>query len=317
VGWFKHPNAIVESSEIGDGTRVWAFAHILAGAVIGQDCNICDHTFIEGQVAIGNRVTIKCGVQLWNGVTLEDDAFIGPNVTFTNDPFPRSKIHLEKYPQTIVRKGASIGANATILPGLVIGAGAMVGAGAVVTKDVPSNAVVVGNPAQIHGYVQTYGRQAHRNELREEAGAQWPAGDWTPLRVPAAKIRRMPVVEDLRGKLSFGEYGSHLPFVPQRYFIVYDVPGREVRGAHAHKLLHQVLICLRGSCHVFIDDGRQQEEVVLNSPELGLHLPPLVWAAQYKYSAEAMLLVLASDGYEAADYIRDYDEFKRLVERTP
>jgi len=309
LGWFKHPNAIVESDQIGDGTRIWAFAHVLPGAVIGRECNICDHTFIENQVVIGNRVTIKCGVQVWDGITVEDNVFIGPNVTFTNDPFPRSKVHLAEYPRTVVRKNASIGANATILPGLVIGTGAMVGAGAVVTKEVPPNAVVFGNPAQIRGYVQT-----HKRQTAKGAGEPLPLGEWIPLRTPAAQLRRLPAVEDLRGKLSFGEYGRHLPFVPQRYFVVYDVPGREIRGAHAHRRLHQFLLCLRGSCHVFVDDGQQQDEVVLNSPDLGLHLPPMVWAVQYKYSADAMLLVLASDGYDAADYIRDYDEFKRLAQ---
>jgi len=311
LGWFTHPNAIVESDQIGDGTRIWAFAHVLPGAVIGRECNICDHTFIENQVVIGDRVTIKCGVQVWDGITVEEDVFIGPNVTFTNDPFPRSKIHLEEYPRTFVRKGASIGANATILPGLVIGAGAMVGAGAVVTKDVPANAVVFGNPAQIQGYVQTYHRQTDQGERK------LLLDDRVFLRVPGVEMRRLPIVEDLRGTLSFGEHSKHLPFVPRRYFVVYDVPSREVRGGHAHRTLHQFLVCLKGSCNVFVDDGQQQDEVVLNSPDLGLHLPPMVWAVQYKYSTDAILLVLASEGYDAADYIRDYDDFKRLTEIAP
>lgn len=150
--YFKHPNALVESEFIGPGTRVWAFAHILPGAVVGRDCNICDHTFIENKVTIGDRVTIKCGVQVWDGITLEDDVFVGPNVTFTNDRFPRSRRHLADYPALTVRAGASIGANATILPGLEIGEGAMIGAGAVVVKDVPAKAIVVGNPGRVVGF---------------------------------------------------------------------------------------------------------------------------------------------------------------------
>jgi acetyltransferase-like isoleucine patch superfamily enzyme len=153
--YFSHPNAIVETTKIGKGTKIWAFSHVLPEAVIGEDCNLCDHTFFENKVVLGNRVTVKCGVQLWDGITIEDDVFIGPNVTFTNDPFPRSKQYPESYSQTLVRKGASIGANATILPGLTIGQYAMVGAGAVVTKDVPAYAIVWGNPARISGYVKT------------------------------------------------------------------------------------------------------------------------------------------------------------------
>src|SRR3989338_5230472 len=150
--WYQHPQAIVESTKIGENTRIWAFAHILPSAQIGSECNICDHVFIENDVIIGNRVTIKCGVQLWNGVRIEDDVFIGPNVTFTNDLFPRSKKYPYKYLETTIKKGASIGANATILPGLTIGKNAMVGAGAVVTRSVPQNVVVSGNPAYITGY---------------------------------------------------------------------------------------------------------------------------------------------------------------------
>src|SRR5688572_29519687 len=124
---FYHPQALVESADVGRGTRVWAFAHILPGARVGADCNICDGVFIENDVVVGDRVTVKCGVQLWDGVRLEDDVFVGPNATFTNDHFPRSKRRPEKFLQTVVAKGASVGANATILPGLVVGQNAMVG----------------------------------------------------------------------------------------------------------------------------------------------------------------------------------------------
>ncbi|MBZ0106133.1 MAG: N-acetyltransferase [Sulfuricella denitrificans] len=146
---FIHSHALVEEGAVvGALTRVWAFVHILPGARIGGECNICDHVFIENDVIVGDRVTIKSGVQLWDGLRLEDDVFVGPNATFTNDRFPRSKQWPEAFLQTRVGRGASIGANATILPGVVIGERAMVGAGAVVTVDVPPDTVVVGNPAR-------------------------------------------------------------------------------------------------------------------------------------------------------------------------
>ena len=146
---YIHPYALVEDGvKLGDETRVWAFVHILPGAVIGEECNICDHVFIEGDVTIGDRVTIKCGVQVWDGLRIESDVFIGPNATFTNDPYPRSKQEFELL-HTRVEEGATIGANATILPGITIGAKAMVGAGAVVTKDVPAKTLVLGNPARV------------------------------------------------------------------------------------------------------------------------------------------------------------------------
>jgi acetyltransferase-like isoleucine patch superfamily enzyme len=146
---FIHPSSDVQSKQIGEGTRVWQYVVILPGAVIGRDGNICSHCFIENKVVVGDRVTVKCGVQLWDGVTLEDDVFVGPNATFTNDLNPRSRNDAAKLLPTLVKKGASIGANATILPGLTIGEGAMVGAGAVVTKDVPPRTLVVGNPARV------------------------------------------------------------------------------------------------------------------------------------------------------------------------
>ena len=164
-----HPQAICESVNIGENTRIWAFAHILPGAIIGRDCNICDGVFVENDVRVGDRVTVKCGVQLWDGVTLEDDVFIGPNVTFTNDPFPRSRQPPAQFARTTVERGASIGANATILPGINIGRAAMVGAGAVVLRDVPNHAIVTGNPARIVGYVDS-GRAAGESSEPASAG---------------------------------------------------------------------------------------------------------------------------------------------------
>ena len=143
-----HPMSDVQSASIGEGTSIWQFCVILAGAKIGADCNICSHCFIENDVIVGDRVTVKCGVQLWDGIRVEDNVFIGPNVTFTNDLHPRSKQYPDAFPQTIIRKGASIGANATILPGIEIGEGSMIGAGAVVTQSVAAGRTVVGNPAR-------------------------------------------------------------------------------------------------------------------------------------------------------------------------
>ena len=151
---FTHELSDVQSSTIGAGTKIWQYVVVLKNAVIGEDCNICSHCFIENDVVIGDRVTIKCGVQIWDGLRIEDDVFIGPNATFTNDPYPRSKQEFALL-QTIIKKGATIGANATILPDITIGENAMVGAGSVVTKDVPPNVLVVGNPARIIKTVET------------------------------------------------------------------------------------------------------------------------------------------------------------------
>ncbi len=148
-----HKLADVHSLSIGQGTRIWQFVVILDGATIGVNCNICAHTFIEGNVIIGNNVTIKSGVFIWEGISVEDNVFIGPNVTFTNDKFPRSKKYPDKFQETKICQSASIGANATLLPGVTIGQYAMVGAGSVVTKDVPPYAVVMGNPASIVRFV--------------------------------------------------------------------------------------------------------------------------------------------------------------------
>ena len=165
-----HPTALVESHEVGDGTRIWAFCHVLPGAVIGRNCNVGDHTYIEGGVVIGDDVVIKNGVSVWDGVTLEDRVFVGPNAAFTNDLFPRAKVRRAEWDRTLVREGASIGANATLVAGTTIGRFALIGAGAVVTKDVPDFALVMGIPGQVAGYVCRCGQRLRFSEGQAVCG---------------------------------------------------------------------------------------------------------------------------------------------------
>jgi UDP-2-acetamido-3-amino-2,3-dideoxy-glucuronate N-acetyltransferase len=304
---FVHERGLCESTSVGDGTRIWAFAHVLPGARIGADCNICDHVFVENDVVVGDRVTVKCGVQLWDGVRLGDDVFVGPNATFTNDPMPRSKQYPDRFAETVVSAGASIGGGAVLLPGVRIGRRAMVGAGAVVTRDVPPNAVVVGNPARIVGYVDTPPVSAPAARAQ---GDQLPVTD-----VAGVTLRRLRLATDLRGSLVAANFASDLPFVPKRTFTVFDVPTRDVRGEHAHRVCEQFLVCLRGSVSAVVDDGGRRQEFRLDRPDLGLYMPAMTWGTQYQYSEDAVLLVFASEEYDAADYVRDYDEFLALLPR--
>lgn len=297
-----HSSADVQAKIIGNGTRIWQYVVVLPNAVIGEECNICSHCLIENDVILGKRVTVKSGVQLWDGIRIGDDVFIGPNVTFTNDKFPRSKQYPETFSTTEIDAGASIGANATILPGIKVGRQAMVGAGSVVTRSVPPNAIVIGNPARIVGYVD-----AEPDTPSNVKDAESPSLTADP------RLHQLPKVVDIRGSLTVGEFERSIPFLAKRYFMVFDVPSVETRGAHAHRECHQFLICVSGKVSVVADDGRTRREFLLDRPDIGLHLPPLTWGIQYKYSEDAVLLVFASHYYDNADYIRDYEEFRKIV----
>ncbi|EQC43451.1 WxcM-like domain-containing protein [Bacteriovorax sp. Seq25_V] len=287
--YFAHERAIVESENIGNGTRIWANAHILPNAKIGRECNICDGVFIENDVLVGNSVTIKCGVQLWDGVRIEDNVFIGPNATFTNDKKPRSKEYPDKFLETIVEKNASIGANATILPGIKIGQGSMIGAGSVVTKTVPPLAVITGNPGIIRDYT---------HELDSKA-----------LGVTLVKFKE---IHDSRGSLTFGEFDKEIPFQVKRFFTIYDVKYGYSRGDHAHKECHQFIMCQRGSVDLVFDDGKNRQKISLKEPNVGIHVSPGVWTSLYNFSEGASVIVFTSEYYDESDYIRNYDDFLRF-----
>jgi UDP-2-acetamido-3-amino-2,3-dideoxy-glucuronate N-acetyltransferase len=307
---FIHDLAICDTCEVGARTRVWPWAHVFPGARIGADCNICEHVLVEDDVVVGDRVTIKSGVQLWNGIVIGDDVFIGPNATFTNDPFPRSRHPVTERVVTRIDDGASVGANATVLPGVRVGRAAMIGAGSVVTRDVPPNAIIAGNPARITGYV---GAEPEASEGAIDAARQ-PASS-TALSVGGAAVLRLRRFGDLRGELAVAELPADLPFMPSRVFLVFDVPSAMVRGEHAHRQCEQVLMCIHGHVTVVLDDGASRVEVSLDSPEFALHIPAMLWATQYRHSPDATLLVFASHAYDPEDYIRDYEEFLALCEK--
>jgi UDP-2-acetamido-3-amino-2,3-dideoxy-glucuronate N-acetyltransferase len=273
---------------------------------LGANCELDDHALVEEGAVIGNRVRIGSGVRVPTGVHIEDDVRVGSNVAFADDWSKTSARTHRDDTQTLIRRGASIGANAAILRGVTIGEQAFVAAGAVVARSVPPNAIVEGNPAHITGYVDLLKADAMR--------ASSPASPGVAMtQVKGVTLHEMVLVRDMRGDLSAGEFERHVPFAVRRYFMVFDVPSEDVRGEHAHRTCHQFLLCVRGRCRVVVDDGRTRCEVELDRPNLGLYLPPMVWGIQYRHSADALLLVFASHYYDPADYIRDYGDFLSTV----
>lgn len=252
---------------------------------------------IAGSVEIGSHSVVCTGARLAEGVRVGSGAIIGPGA--------------------ILAGGSSVGDGATLLAGVEVGQAAVVAPGAVVTRSVPAHAVVAGNPAQITGYVGLDGPTA----LVPVRHAAEPGAPETPgvvsTDVRGVQLHRLPEVRDLRGSLVAGELEDVLPFVAQRMFMVFDVPGEDVRGEHAHFACHQFLIAVNGQLHVIADDGHQRQEFVLDDRRTALYLPPMVWGVQYRYSEDCVLLVLASHRYASSDYIRDYGEFLGHARAAP
>lgn len=196
---------------------------------------------------------------------------------------------------------AHVGAGAVLNRGITIGEGAVVRPGAVVARSVPPNAVVQGNPATIVSYVDADMVVAPTPAMSQARVERIGVGD--------VAIHHFPIITDIRGSLTVGEFDREIPFVPLRYFMVFDVPSRETRGEHAHRECHQFLVCVRGTCAVVADDGSRRSEILLDSPARGVHLPPMTWGVQYRYTSDALLLVFASHHYDSGDYIRDYGLF--------
>lgn len=284
----------VPTANTSDTARVHDGASVAASATLG------DFVVAYAGADVGEQCRVFGFTQLWPGVRLEAGAEIGPGVTF-EAPLPGENAAIVVGPQ------ARVGAGALICRGVRLGLGAVVTAGAVVTQDVPPHAVVSGSPARITDYV------------RNDTGA--PAMAWhqratfpqepsvVPLGVGGVTLHRFKFLQDPRGDLSVGEFDKEIPFLPKRYFLVMNVPSDKTRGEHAHRQCHQFLVCVKGSCAVVVDDLDQRCEVQLDSPDLGVYLPPMTWGIQYKYSSDAVLMVFASDYYAADDYIRDYDQF--------
>ena len=240
------------------------------------------------------------------GCVAEDNVQIGARATVLA-PEPTSDVAAQRL---LVQSGATIGAGAVVCGANVIGRGARIEPGAVVTSDVPPHAVVAGNPSHVTGYVSAAaggapGRPIEMVHAPKEVGAVvLPNG---------VSVIRFPEVIDLRGQLTFGEVDGQLPFAVDRFFLVYGVESQELRGEHAHRRCHQLIIATTGAVSVLTDNGSELIEVRIDEPTIGVHLPPMVWGVQFRHTADAVLMVLASDRYDADDYIRDYDEFIREV----
>lgn len=236
---------------------------------------------------------------------IEPGVVIGPRVVLAGE-------------NIVVRLNARLDAACVIAEGVTIGQGAWVRAGAVVLQSMPPNAIIEGNPAHVVGYVDNMNDNKRPGlkhvDVRDFDHLERPAR--VPLGIGDTALFLMRKVTDARGSLTVGEVPTEVPFAPARYFAVYDVPSLELRGEHAHKKCQQFLMCLHGSCRVLLDDGKRRYEVTLDRPDMGIFMPEMIWGTQYRYSADATLLVFASRPYEADDYLRTYDDFLAEVEKT-
>jgi UDP-2-acetamido-3-amino-2,3-dideoxy-glucuronate N-acetyltransferase len=242
---------------------------------------------------VDTTATVMPGAYVCPGANIAANATIGPNACVLEG--------------ASVEAGATVGANATVMPGVRIGANARVEPGAVVARSVPPYAIVRGNPAVIAGYVDA--GEGGAAAVMPSTGKRGVAQG----RVKGVTLHELNLVADVRGTLSVGEFEREIPFVPKRYFLVFDVPTLETRGEHAHIVCHQFLVAVAGSVSVVADDGVNREEYLLDRCNKGVFLPAMTWGIQYKYSSDAVLLVFASEYYDSADYIRDYGQFLERV----
>lgn len=282
---------------LDDSVVVGPFARICADVSVGLNCVIAAHSFVGSGARLGRAVHVGEGAYIGPGVNVGDEVTIGPRAVLVGADGRGT-------PAACVSADACIGAGAVVSWGFPIGAGAVVEDGAVVNRPVPAHAVVRGNPAQIAGYRNSRVPTVTSPGMR-------PADGRTTI--PGVTLHELHSVFDMRGNLTVAELARDIPFEVRRMFFVHDVPNQELRGEHAHRACHQFLIAASGSLHVVAEDGDMREEFILDRRSLGLHLPPMIWATQYRHSPGAVLLVLASHSYDAGDYIRDYGEYLRLV----
>jgi carbonic anhydrase/acetyltransferase-like protein (isoleucine patch superfamily) len=273
------------------------------GAIVADSAILGDFVVIYPGAEVGEHCRVLGFTQLWAGVRMDAGAELGPGVTL-EAPDVASALQTV---DIVIGAQARVGAGALLCRGVRVGQGAVVAAGAVVAQDVPPYAVVSGAPARITDYVQ---KANETPVMAWHQRANFPEQpSVVPLGVSGVTLHRFKFLQDPRGDLSVGEFAKEIPFLPKRYFLVMNVPSDKTRGEHAHRECHQFLVCVKGSCAVVVDDSEQRCEVLLDSPDVGVYLPPMTWGIQYKYSSDAVLLVFASDYYLAGDYIRDYEEF--------
>jgi UDP-2-acetamido-3-amino-2,3-dideoxy-glucuronate N-acetyltransferase len=241
--------------------------------------------------------------KMLTGAVIDESTIIGDGVEVGHNAVILSGVIQGEI--THISDGVVVGSNSTIYKGITVGSNAMILPGSVVKQSVPPLAIVEGNPAKIVGYVGT-----SKSKIQNAPGIVPQAIGLVGTEVKGVTLHTLPKILDLRGNLSVGEFERQIPFSVKRYFIVYDVPTADVRGEHAHISCHQFLLAVRGSVQVIADDGENRAEFTLDQPNVGIYLPPMVWGIQYQYSKDAVLLVFASDYYDAHDYIRDYDAFK-------
>ena len=267
-------------------------AHVGPGADIAPDAAVGPNCVLRGEISIGARTTLGPSVSLAGAVVIAADCRIDAGVTTTEGLSGAGGARL------VLGAGVQVGAGSVLTLGLEIGAGARIEAGSIVTRAVPAHAIVAGDPAVVVGFVTT------------EPPPTFTDGNVIHSRaVAGVSFHRFPVVREPRGSLIFSEFGMEVPFVPKRYFMVHDVPPHQLRGTHARETCGELLVCVAGSINAVVDDGLSREEYVLDRPHLGLYIPPLVWATQYKHTPDAILMVFATHHYEADDYIVDYDGF--------